>query len=191
MRSVEVTYSHPPKRRHSMKRHLCLLAAVLGIGSSAAMAEPISILFIGNSYTFGRPDPVMGYNAANVHDLTAEFNAISSTGTNPWEPHPWGGVPGIFKKFTDESGLDYDVSISARNAASLRGQFLNTATAAWDLRGNVASRTWDAVVLQEQSDAALPPNKGKNANLATFNAYADKFEKFIHNGAAETYTETA
>ncbi|MGZ5146364.1 MAG: hypothetical protein ACXWCP_22710, partial [Burkholderiales bacterium] len=98
---------------------------------------------------------------------------------------------GIFKKFTDEAGLSYDVSISARNAASLRGQFLNTANAAWDLRGNVASRTWDAVVLQEQSDAALPPNKGKNANLATFNAYADKFEKFIHNGAAETYTETA
>jgi hypothetical protein len=47
------------------------------------------------------------------------------------------------------------------------------------------------VVLQEQSDAALPPGKGKNANLATFNAYADKFERFIHVGAAETYTETA
>ena len=122
-----------------MKRHLCLLAAAFGI-SSAAMADPVSILFIGNSYTFGRLDPVMSYNTANVHDLTAGFNAISSTGANPWEPHPWGGVPGIFKKFTDESGLDYDVSISARNAASLRGQFLNTANAAWDLRGNVGAR---------------------------------------------------
>ena len=62
-----------------MKRHLCLLAAAFGI-SSAAMADPISILFIGNSYTFGRLDPVMSYNTANVHDLTAGFNAISSTG---------------------------------------------------------------------------------------------------------------
>jgi len=172
-----------------MKRRLCLLAAALGI-SSAAMAEPISILFLGNSYTFGRLDPVMSYNAANVHDLTAGFNAISSTGTNPWEPHPWGGVPGIFKKFTDESGLDYDVSISARNAASLRGQFLNTANAAWDLRGNVATKTWDTVVLQEQSDAALPADRGRNADLATFNVYADQFERFIHNGAAQSYTET-
>ena len=172
-----------------MKRHLCLLAAAFGI-SSAAMADPISILFIGNSYTFGRLDPVMSYNTANVHDLTAGFNAISSTGANPWEPHPWGGVPGIFKKFTDESGLDYDVSISARNAASLRGQFLNTANAAWDLRGNAALKTWDTVVLQEQSDAALPPGRGRNADLATFNAYADQFERFIHNGAAQVYTET-
>ena len=30
----------------------------------------IPILFVGNSYTFGRVDPVMSYNAANVHDLT-------------------------------------------------------------------------------------------------------------------------
>ena len=132
----------------------------------------------------------MSYNAANVHDLTAAFNAISSAGSNPCEPHPWGGVPGIFKKFTDESGLSYDVSISARNAATLRGQFLNTANAAWDLRGNVASQVWNTVVLQEQSDAALPAGRGKNANLAQFNAYADQFERFIHNGAAQTYTET-
>ena len=112
-----------------MHRRACLLFAAL-TASSAALADPIKILFVGNSYTFGRVDPVMSYNAANVHDLTAAFNAISSTGSNPFEPHPWGGVPGIFKMFTDESGLSYDVSISARNAATLRGQFLNTANAA-------------------------------------------------------------
>jgi len=173
-----------------MNRRAALLAsAALALGSPAAMADPIAILFVGNSYTFGRVDPVMSYNAANVHDLTAAFNAVSSAGSNPWEPHPWGGVPGIFKKFTDESGLSYDVSISARNAATLRGQFLNTANAAWDLRGNVALQVWNTVVLQEQSDAALPAGRGRNANLAQFNAYADQFERFIHNGAAQTYTE--
>ena len=172
------------------RRAALLFSAALGVASPAAMADPIAILFVGNSYTFGRLDPVMSYNAANVHDLTAAFNAVSSAGSNPWEPHPWGGVPGIFKKFTDESGLNYDVSISARNAATLRGQFLNTANAAWDLRGNVALQVWNTVVLQEQSDAALPAGRGKNANLAQFNAYADQFERFIHNGAAQTYTET-
>jgi hypothetical protein len=171
-------------------RALLLAAALAAIGTSASAADPIKILFVGNSYTFGRVDPVLSYNAANVHDLTAAFNAISSAGSNPYEPHPWGGVPGIFKKFTDESGLSYDVSISARNAATLRGQFLNTANAAWDLRGNVASQVWNTVVLQEQSDAALPAGRGKNANLAQFNAYADQFERFIHNGSAQTYTET-
>ena len=167
------------------------LAALLQVTTQAAhAADPVKILFVGNSYTFGRVDPVMSYNAANVHDLTAGFWAANPSGTNAWEPHPWGGVPGIFKKMTDEAGLNYDVSLSTRNAASLRGQFLNTANSTWDLRGNVASQTWDKVVLQEQSDAALPAGKGKNANLAAFNAYADKFENFIHNGAAQSYTET-
>jgi hypothetical protein len=153
-------------------------------------ATPVSILFVGNSYTFGRLDPVMSYNAANVHDLTLGFWQVNKTGTNAWEPHPWGGVPGIFKEMTSEANLNYDVSISARNAATLRGQFLDTANSTWKLRENVATQRWDAVVLQEQSDAALPPGRGANANLATFNAYADQFERFIHNGAAQSYTET-
>jgi len=170
----------------------CLaVAACAAALAPAAVAASTSILFVGNSYTFGRVDPVMSYNAANVHDLTAGFNAINSTGANPWEPHPWGGIAGIFKQFTVEKGLDYDVSISARNAASLRGQYLNTANAAWDLRGNVASKPWDIVVLQEQSDAALPTGKGKNADPATFRAYANKFEDFVHDGAAHSYTETS
>lgn len=176
----------------SIQLSLRLGAGALALAcSTLAAAAPTQILFVGNSYTFGRVDPVMSYNAANVHDLTAGFNAASSTGSNPWEPHPWGGIAGIFKQFTVQQGLDYDVSISARNAASLRGQFLNTANAAWDLRGNVASKKWDVVVLQEQSDASLPYGSGKNANPLQFRAYADKFEQFIHNGAAQSYTETA
>ena len=171
-----------------MKRMALLVLAAASLCTSAH-ADPIRILFVGNSYTFGRLDPVMSYNANKVHDLTAPFYAVNQSGTNPWEPHPWGGVPGIFKQFTDEVGLNYDVSISARNAASLRGQFLDTANSDWKLRENVATQKWNVVVLQEQSDAALPPAKGKNANLATFNAYADQFERFIHNGAAQSYKE--
>ena len=174
-----------------MKSFACLALALASACSlTPAHADPVRILFVGNSYTFGRIDPVMSYNAANVHDLTAPFYAVNQSGTNPWEPHPWGGVPGIFKKFTDEAGLVYDVSISARNAASLRGQFLDTANSDWKLRENVASQKWDAVVLQEQSDAALPAGRGKNANLAQFQAYAGQFERFVHDGSAQTYTET-
>ena len=173
-----------------MKR-FALAAVAAATLCTTAHADPIKILFVGNSYTFGRLDPVMSYNAANVHDLTAGFYAINASGANPWEPHPWGGVPGIFKKFTDEAGLSYDVSISARNAATLRGQFLDTANSDWKLRENVATQKWGVVVLQEQSDAVLPNGKGKNANIAQFNAYAGQFERFIHNGAAQTYTETS
>jgi hypothetical protein len=173
------------------------LLVILGMlaASSAALAAPPSVLFVGNSYTFGRLDPVMSYNAANVDDLTRPRpelpppNFTSTAGTNAWEPHPWGGVPGIFKALADEAGFEFDVSISARNAASLRGHFLNTANANWDLRGNIARRKWDFVVVQEQSDAALPPGRGANAALPVFDAYADKIERYVHAGDGYTYRE--
>jgi hypothetical protein len=181
--------------------------------AALADAEPVSVLFVGNSYTFARVAPALQYNAANVDDLTAAFNAIDASGTNSFpvgsglppspcvtpgapcfEPHNWGGVPGILKMMTDEAGLDYEISLSTRNAATLRGQFLNTANAAWKLRENVAAQKWDVVILQEQSDAPLPAGKGKNAKIEQFNAYADQFERFIHNGDVTGpdgfYTET-
>lgn len=179
-------------------RAACALAAALAAFAGAAPAlatEPVAVLFVGNSFTFGRADPVMSYNNAKVTDLTRPRpglphpNFTSTTGANPWEPHPWGGVPGIFKQLADQAGLAWDVSLSTRNAASLRGHFLNTANADWDLRGNIASRKWDVVFLQEQSDAALPQGRGANANLPQFSAYADKIERFIHVGTAVNYRE--
>ncbi|MEP7155388.1 MAG: ExeM/NucH family extracellular endonuclease [Betaproteobacteria bacterium] len=157
---------------------------------TATFAKKV-VLFLGNSYTFGRIDPVMSYNTANVTDLTYAMWVANDTGTNVDEPHPWGGIPGVFKKMTDQAGLDYDVSISARNAASLRGHYLNSNPAGWDLRGNAASQKWNAIVLQDLSDEPLPAGRSSNANLPYFNTYADKFESWVHTGAAETYTETA
>lgn len=177
-----------------MKAFTPLLLAAM-FCTAPAGAETVSILFVGNSYTFGRVDPVMSYNTAAVDDMTRprpdlpEPNFTVTTGARPWEPHPWGGVPGIFKQLTAQAGLDYDVAISARNAASLRGHFLNTANANWDLRGNIAKRRWDVVVIQEQSDAALPVGRGANANPLVFGAYADKIQKYVHVGAAESYRE--
>ena len=174
-----------------------MIAFMTLAAASAALAEPVSILFVGNSYTFGRIDPVMSYNAANVDDMTRprpdlpDPNFTDTAGTRAWEPHPWGGVPGVFKQLAEQAGVEVDVSMSARNAATLRGHFLNTANADWDLRGNIARRKWDIVVLQEQSDAALPTGRGANANIPQFAAYADKIERFIHVGAAESYRERA
>ncbi|TAG50188.1 MAG: Ig-like domain repeat protein [Betaproteobacteria bacterium] len=158
-----------------------------------------NILFVGNSYTFARVDPAMTYNAANVNDLTAAFNAAYPNGANSWpldgstctgaavqdgcfEPHPWGGVPGIFKALTAQAGLDYNVSLSTRNAASLRGHFLNTANAVWDLRGNIASQKWDVVMVQGQSDEPLPANKSKNGNPVRFKTYANQIAKYVRQG---------
>lgn len=187
-----------------------LLLFGCGGGNSPQELPPrVEILFVGNSYTFGRIAPVLQYNTATVSDLTASFNE-RSTATNAWavgsglpptpcvttttglgcfEPKPWGGVPAIFKSLTDQAGLNYAVSHSTRNAATLRGQFLNTGDALWDLRGNIASKKWDVVVLQGQSDEPLPRAKSKNGNPVSFTKYANVIADYVHTGTGGTTTE--
>lgn len=166
--------------------------ALAGLLPLAAPAAPVDVLFVGNSYTFGRVDPVMSYNATHVTDLTAPSRGGTFTnldGSNPYEPHPWGGVPGIFKQLTVQAGLDYNVSLSTRNAASLRGQFLNSNPAGWDLRGNLALQTWDQVVLQEQSATPFALSHGLGSSPGYFKLYANLIENYLHNGVQPDYRE--
>ena len=208
-----------------------LLAAMIGTLAGPALAQdPLKVLFVGNSYTFGRLDPVLTYNSANVRDLTqpqgplhggtnpaqafvsgAPFTNLTGTNSYPvniintttgaefnsFTPHSqtvgWGGVPGIFKQMTVQAGLNYDVSLSTRNAASLRGHFLNTANANWDMRGNIDNEKWNKVVLQDQSDEALAPRTvngvALGSNYPAVQAYVDRIEDWIHQGTGYTYTE--
>lgn len=198
----------------------CLAPLALAVvAASPAAAAPVSILFVGNSYTFGRLDPVLTYNAANVRDLTKpqgplvvgsdastpKFSDVTGTNSygpgminpitgvqgNSYSPHSqtnsWGGVAGIFKQLTVQAGLDYDVALSTRNAATLRGHFLNTANSTnWDLRGNISSQSWDKMVLQEQSDEALGPQTVNGvplgSNFPSIRAYVDLIEDWVHTG---------
>ena len=66
-----------------MKRLTALALAVFA--TLPAAAAPISILFVGNSYSFGRLDPVLTYNAANVRDLTEPQGplVVGSTSSTP------------------------------------------------------------------------------------------------------------
>ncbi len=172
-----------------MFRRLALVV-VLGLAcSTRALADPVSVLFVGNSYTFGRSDPVMSYKTENVRDLTYQMWVDNPDGSNAFEPHPWGGVPSIFKQLAVQAGLDYDVAISARNAASLRGHMLNTNPAGWNLRGNLALQTWDKVVLQEQSDEPLSLRPGLRSNPARFNNYVNKIAEYVKKGTLATYRE--
>lgn len=64
---------------------LPVLVLGLTLHAAAAWAAPTSILFIGNSYTFGRVDPVMSDNAANVRDMTAPVPGTSLVNTTGWD----------------------------------------------------------------------------------------------------------
>lgn len=71
-----------------------LLCTAFLIGAAPSHAS--SILFIGNSFTFAFGSPVRYYRANTVSDLNSDGQ---------------GGVPALFKSFTSEAGLDYEVSM--------------------------------------------------------------------------------
>jgi len=124
-----------------MLRSLALTSLLL-----AAPASAKSILFVGNSFTFGADSPVMTWNANSVTDLNRDGV---------------GGVPALFKRFADESGLPYKVSLETAAGRSLRWH--------WENRRALLDRKWDDVVLQEYS--TLDPDRpGDPANLLSASA---------------------
>jgi hypothetical protein len=122
------------------------LASLLVAGPGSAQ----TILFVGNSFTFGALSPVMEWNAETVTDLNHDGV---------------GGVPALFKRFADEAGLSFDVTVE-----TAAGQPLDWH---WRTRRDVINRAWDYVVLQEYStldpDRPGDPTKLLNASsqLAT------------------------
>src|SRR6266699_4276223 len=74
------------------------------VGTACAQEAPISpradvapsVLFIGNSFTYGAGSPVRFYRAQTVTDLNGE-------GT--------GGVPALFKMFAAQAGREFRVSL--------------------------------------------------------------------------------
>ncbi|MBH8559912.1 InlB B-repeat-containing protein [Hymenobacter negativus] len=157
---------------------LCTGLAMLA-GSGTALAQT-RILFVGNSFTHGYVAPVLNYNAAAIFDENYGVPANSPRHESD-DTGPWGGVPGIFKRFTDEAGLAYEVHIEAINGVGLSYHYTN----ALSVIGRAAG--WDKVVLQELSTGPLPTNKG--GNPTDFFTYATQLEQAVHsaNAAAKVY----
>lgn len=94
-------------------------------------------------------------------------------------------LPAIVQRLGEAAGVGpVDVRMVAPGGMRLEDHWR-----AADAHTALREGPWDVVVLQEQSDAALPQGRGANANFPQFSAYADKVEKFIHIGAAESYRE--
>jgi hypothetical protein len=112
----------------------------LAIGGAYAAAGT-SVLFIGNSFTFGANSPVQFYRADTVTDLNHEGI---------------GGVPALFESFTTQAGLDYDVSLETRGGSGLDFHLANKLT-------EIGSKPWDAVVMHGYStlDSDKPGDPAK------------------------------
>jgi hypothetical protein len=118
-----------------------LVVALIVLALVDARAASRSVLFIGNSFLFGFGSPVRFYRADTVSDLNGEGQ---------------GGVPALFKSFTQQAGLDYDVSLETRGGSGLDFHLANKLT-------QIGSRPWDAVVMHGFSllDADKPRDPAK------------------------------
>jgi hypothetical protein len=112
-----------------------LAAFALATPAAAQTGRPRSILFIGNSFTFGAASPVRRYRPASVVDL-------NNDGV--------GGVPALFRTFAEQAGLNYAVSLETSGGKDLAWH--------WTERRHLIDRRWDAVVMQGYStlDATKP-----------------------------------
>ena len=111
-----------------MKR-IPFLVATLLVGLSSADANAGSILFIGNSFTYAQGSAVHYYRANTVTDLNSQGI---------------GGMPALFKSFTLEAGLDYDVYLETQGGVGLD----------WHLDHKsevIGQRPWDRVVMHGYS----------------------------------------
>lgn len=118
-----------------------LLSALSALGAPLAQAAPTTILFIGNSFTFGEP--------AGAAPVVERFRTRTVTDLNG---SGIGGVPALFKAFTEEAGLDYQVSLETSPGKGLDWHYANAL--------KTISKPFDVAVLQSYStlDAAKPGN---------------------------------
>jgi hypothetical protein len=114
-----------------------LIVALGGTGQAAGT----SILFIGNSFTFGYGSAVHFYRNDTVTDLNNEGV---------------GGVPALFKSFTQQAGLDYDVALETRGGVGIDFHLENKL-------GVIGRRGYDTVVAHGYStlDADKPRDGAK------------------------------
>jgi hypothetical protein len=107
-----------------MKTTAFVICLILAAGSAGRAADSPSILFIGNSFTFGSGSAVRYYRNHTVHDLNHEGV---------------GGVPALFKVFAEQAGLSFDVALETRGGVGIDFHLENK-------KAEITSHAWDIVV---------------------------------------------
>ncbi len=156
------------------------LAALLAVTPLAAQtpAKPTVILFVGNSFFHGAFQPVRSYNVAAVTDENAGIAAGNPRSEG--NQGPYGGIPGIFKKLTDEADLRYEVHSELMSGRSLEFHYVNALPV-------IDQPKWDVVVMHDFSTGPVPAARTGKPEL--FVKYADLLEQTVHaaNTRADVY----
>jgi hypothetical protein len=101
-----------------------IASVILAAGMVGHAADGGTLLFVGNSFTFGSGSAVHYYRNNTVTDLNNEGV---------------GGVPALFKVFTEQAGLKFDVSLETHPGIGLDWHLENK-------KAEIGSKPWDIVV---------------------------------------------
>ena len=114
--------------------------AGLALLLAACDAGADSVMFVGNSFTYGAQSPVDHFRPDTVTDL-------NRGGV--------GGVPALFKAMSDETGLRFEVSLETDPGKGLDFHYEHKLA--------LIDRSWDHVILQGYStlDEEAPGNSAK------------------------------
>ena len=121
-----------------MKTFTTKIAALVLMLNHAFVSGETSVLFIGNSFTYGYGSATKYYRADSVTDLNNQGI---------------GGVPALFKSFTQQASLDYDVYLETRSGSALDFHLENKLVV-------IGKQPWDQVVMHGFStlDSKKPGN---------------------------------
>jgi hypothetical protein len=134
--STRAAGRHPSNSRRALRG--AVLPAVLALSASGhaiSASAAATVLFLGSSVTWGYTE-VEGFGVGTVTDL----NGCTETEGGC---KAIGGVPAIFKAFTEEAGLNYDVSFEVVPGSAL--------TLHYDKKRPEIDRAWDKVVMNGQT----------------------------------------
>lgn len=134
-----------------MKFTAAAIAILIMALGSTGLAAGESVLFIGNSFTFGSGSAVRFYRADTVTDLNNEGI---------------GGVPALFKSFSQQAGLDYEVALETRGGVGLDFHLENKL-------GVIGRRGWDKVVAHGYSTLDQEKPRDPAKLIATSKQMAD------------------
>ena len=115
---------------------LRVAATLAGLFALAGDACAGDILFIGNSFTYAQGSAAHYYRASTVTDLNGQGI---------------GGMPALFKSFTAQAGLAYDVYLETQGGVGLDWHLAHKSDV-------IGRRPWDSVVMHGYStlDAGKP-----------------------------------
>jgi hypothetical protein len=116
---------------------LCILAMTFIVAGVSRADGATNMLFIGNSFTFGEGTSVKTFRPETVTDLNDQHV---------------GGVPSLFKAFTVQAHLSYNVSLETVGGKGLDYHIKE--------KGGVIGKPWDVVCMHGYStlDQAHPGN---------------------------------